>query len=403
MSFEIALTGINASSTDLDVIANNIANAGTTGFKRSRVDFADVYAQGTLGASGRGVQIGEVKQSFTQGDLNSTSNNLDLGIEGQGMFRLSDDGTDVFTRAGNFGLDSDGYITSSDDLRLTGYGADEEGRVLPVLGDLRVSYEDIQPKTTENVELSMNLDTEAEVLPPFDVADPDTYNFSTPTTVFDSLGASQTATAYFHKEAPNTWKSYLYVDGVEVSQGGGDELVFNQDGGLETVNGAPDTLLQTNTFSPASGAADMAMSFDVGTITQYQSGFGVNQITQDGYTTGRLDDVDIDPEGQLFGRFSNGQNKLMGQIVLANFTNAQGLNAAGGTNWTETPESGPATIGPPGSASLGMIQSGNLEQSNVNLTEELVSMIGAQRAFQANAQVISTSDQVTQTVINIRR
>lgn len=403
MSYEIALTGVNAASTELDVIANNIANAGTTGFKRSRADFADVFAGGSLNASGRGVKVSAIKQNFSQGDLSISDNNLDLGIEGQGMFRLSDNGATVYTRAGAFGVDNEGYVVSADNLRLTGYSADAEGRIEPTIGDLQVNFKDIQPKVTGTVEVSMNLDSDAEVLAPFDVTDPDTFNFSTQTTVYDSLGAGQTATTYFHKDAPNTWSSFLFVDGTEISQAGGDQIVFTPEGQLDTINGAAGTTITSSSFAPASGGAPMDLTYDISNITQYQSKFGVNQIVQDGYTTGRLDDVEFDAEGILFGRFSNGQTKTMGQVVLGNFTNLQGLSAAGGTNWAETPVSGGATIGTPGSASLGLIQSGALEQSNVNLTEELVSMIGAQRSFQANAQVISTADQVTQTIINIRR
>ncbi len=402
MSYEIALTGINAASTELDVIANNIANSGTTGFKRSNVEFADVFASGAMNISGRGVKVTDVRQNFSQGDLTTSDNSLDLGVEGQGMFQLSDNGSPVYTRAGAFGLDEEGYVVSSDDLRLRGYSADADGRIEPTLGDIQVEFKDIQPKVTSTVELNMNLDSDAEVLPPFDVTDPDTYNFSTQTTVYDSLGAGQTATTYLHKDAPNTWTSYLFVDDQPINAAG-DELVFTAEGQLDTVNGAAGTTTQSGPFTPVSGGSDMDLTYDISNITQYQSKFGVNQIAQDGYTTGRLDDVEFNTEGVLFGRFSNGQTKEMGQVVLANFTNKNGLSAAGGTNWSETPDSGPATIGTPGSASLGLIQSGSLEQSNVNLTEELVSMISAQRGFQANAQVISTADEVTQTVINLKR
>lgn len=435
MTFEIALTGLNAASTELDVISNNIANTGTTGFKESRADFADVYAVNSLGATGRGVRVSDVKQNFGQGDLESTNNNLDLAIEGEGLFGVSDDGVIAYTRAGNFSLDSQGFIVNSEDNRLQGYGADENGDILPLLGDLRVEFADVQPKKTEAVELSMNLNSDAEVVgldtpaPAFDweasasgadltatppVAaqpSPDSYSFTSPMTVYDSLGSSQTATAYFRKTDSNEWASWIFVDGENVSadKENGYTIAFNDDGSLKTAYSGttapadPATTLSTGTFTPSSGAAEMALSFDLSSVTQFDNEFGVNQIVQDGYATGRLSDVDIDQQGHVYGRYSNGQTKTMGQIVLTNFTNEQGLLPIGNSMWVETPESGSAATGEPGSASLGLITSGSLEQSNVNLTEELVSMISAQRNFQANAQVISAADTITQTIINIRR
>ncbi len=407
MTFDIALTGINAASTQLETISNNIANNATTGFKRSRAEFADVYAVSTFGATnpavGQGVRVSGIKQEFQQGDTTFTNNNLDLSVEGQGMFRLEDNGKPIYTRAGNFGLDREGYIVNSSGHTLTGYRTNADDQLEPIIGDLKIDYSDIQPLASTNVELAMNLDIKDAVLPPFDVTDPSTFNFSTSTTVYDSLGASQLANVYFHKDAPNTWSTYTFVDGAEVSQLGGDELVFDTSGIIQSINGLPGGTYTTNTFTPQSDAADMSLTFNVSEITQFDNAFGVNKIVQDGYAAGRLEDFDVDPSGIIFGRFSNGQAKTMGQVTLTNFPNHAGLRQIGDTSWTETFASGEPATGEPGSASLGQLQAGSLEGSNVDITQELVSMIGAQRSFQANAQVISTGDTLTQTVINIRR
>jgi len=407
MTFDIALTGINTASADLEVISNNIANGATTGFKRSRAEFADIFATSRLGASslatGRGARVAEIRQDFAQGDVEFTDNNLDLTIDGQGFFETADNGKRLFTRAGAFGLDRDGFVVNAQGHQLQGYGVDGEGNILPIIDSLSFDYSDIPPKSTEEVSLAMNLDSLVQVPQPFDVDNPSSYNYTTSTTVYDSLGSSQVATTYLRKDTENSWSSFLYVDGVEVSQPGGDELAFDTNGELVSVNGSTDNTYTSTVFSPVSGASPMSMRFDLSAITQFEGPFGVNNITQDGFSSGRLDDFDVDSTGVIFGRFSNGQASIMGQIVLANFPNPSGLQQMGNNAWAESYDSGSPAIGEAGSASLGLIQAGALEASNVDITQELVAMIGAQRSFQANAQVISTGDTLTQTVINIRR
>ena len=274
MTFDIALSGINAASTDLEVISHNIANSATTGFKKSRAEFADVFATSRLGSSstavGRGVQVASIRQDFTQGDVNFTDNNLDLSIDGQGLFRISDNGKELYTRAGQFGLDREGYVVNSQDQRLVGYGVDEDGEVLPISEDLQIDYADIPPKVTENVSLSMNLDSQTQVLPPFNVADPKTYNYSTATTVYDSLGASQVATSFFKKDSPNEWSVFTYVDGTEVSQTNGDQLSFNAAGELTSVNGGPSLTTTSSSFNPQSGANPMSFAYDLSAISQFE-------------------------------------------------------------------------------------------------------------------------------------
>ncbi|MFK7861415.1 MAG: flagellar hook protein FlgE [Granulosicoccus sp.] len=409
MTSEIALTGINAASTQLDSIANNIANNATTGYKRSRVEFADVYALSTFGgnspAVGQGVQVAGVRQEFGQGDMTFTNRNLDLSVEGLGMFKLNDNGSSTYTRSGNFGMDREGYITDLNGNKLTGFGVSAEGVLQPIETDLQIDYTDLEPRASSSIDVEANLDIKAPILPPFDSTDPGTFNFSTSTTVYDSLGSAQVANIYFRRDAPNTWSAFSFVGGMAVSTDPlvGDQVNFTPDGALQDVNGDPSGVFSSTLFNPVSGSDPMQITYDISKISQFDNGFGVNRIQQDGYAAGRLEDFDIDDTGTFFGRFSNGQAKTMGQITLTNFSNPEGLRQIGATRWQETFASGEPATGEPGSASLGKLRAGGLEGSNVDITKELVEMITAQRSFQANAQVISTGDTLTQTVINIRR
>lgn len=408
MSFLTALSGINSAAADLGVISNNIANSSTTGFKSSRAEFADIYAASYIGtasnAIGSGVRLAGVAQQFAQGNVTFTNNALDLAINGQGFFRLSDNGTVVYSRAGAFSVDRNGYIVNSAGQRLTAFQADALGNITGAIGDLQLSTTDIAPKASSTVTVGLNLN--AAATPPlsaFSPGDATSYNNSTSLTIYDSLGASHLATMYYRKTAANTWETYLYVDGTLVD--GPDTLGFSSSGALATINGVavPPTTLTSPSFTPSGGGAAMTLALDYAASTQFGSAFGVNSLTQDGYTTGRLRGVDIDSSGVVFARYTNGQSRALGQVVLANFSNAQGLRQLGNTGWAESFASGAALTGAPGTASLGVLQSGALEGSNVDLTQELVNMITAQRNFQANAQVISTLDSVTQAVINIRR
>lgn len=408
MSFRTALSGLNSASADLGVISNNIANSSTTGFKSSRAEFADIYAASNIGTSsnaiGSGVRLASVAQQFSQGNVAFTNSALDLAINGQGFFRLSDNGTVVYSRAGAFSVDRNGYIVNSADQRLTAFQADALGNITGAIGDLQLSTADIAPKVSSAVTVGLNLNAAATVpASAFSPGDATSYNNSTSLTIYDSLGSSHLATMYYRKTATaNTWETYLYVDGTLVD--GPDSLGFSTSGALATVNGTavPPTTLTSPSFTPSGGGAAMTLALDYASSTQFGSPFGVNSLTQNGYTTGRLSGVDIDAGGVVFARYTNGQSRALGQVALANFSNAQGLRQLGNTAWAESFESGAALTGAPGTASLGVLQSGALEGSNVDLTEELVNMITAQRNFQANAQVISTLDTVTQAIINIR-
>lgn len=426
MPFRIALSGLNAASDELRVVGNNIANASTTGFKKSRAEFADIYPSSNLGtatnAIGSGVKVANIAQQFIQGNVNFTDNNLDLAISGQGFFRLNASGTSVYTRAGEFGVDSSGYVVNASNQRLTAYQADSSGNITGALGDLRLDTSALSPKATTTVSAKLNLDsTQTTTFAPypggtaFSRTDPATYNHSTSLTVYDSLGNPIVATLYFRKTTTaNTWETHTWITN---SAGTATEVIptgyvagrpatiaFTSAGALSTVTpaGSPATAVSYQATSPGTGAANLTLSGDLAGTSQYGSPFSVTSLTQNGYATGNLSGITIGDTGVVQARYTNGQSRTLAQVALANFSNTQGLQQLGNTTWAETFKSGAALIGAPGSSSLGLIQSGALEGSNVDLTEQLVNMITAQRNFQANAQVITTSDTITQTIINIR-
>jgi flagellar hook protein FlgE len=401
MAFRIAVSGLRAATADLDVTGNNIANANTTGFKASRVQFADIYAVSNLGASqaaiGQGVQLSSVAQQFNQGNISFTDNNLDLAINGQGFFMLDDNGTQIYTRAGAFGVDKNGFVVNSTGQTLMAFQA-SGGAVTGALGPLQISTANIPPQASTLMEAGVNLD--AGATPPtaaFDPTDPNSFNSSTSVTIFDSLGQEHLAAVFFSKTGSNAWDTHLVIDGDTTQTAAVQGLTFNNTGQL--TSGMP---VSFGAFTPTTGATAINLSLDFTGSTQFGAPFGVNTLSQDGFTTGRLSGIDIDEQGVMLARFSNGQSQIQGQVALANFQNPQGLQPMGDTNWAETNSSGNALIGSPGSSSLGLVQSSALEESNVDLAEQLVNMIVAQRNFQANAQMIRAEDETTQTIINIR-
>ena len=405
MPFAIALSGLNAASSDLSVTANNIANVNTNGFKGSRAQFAEVFAVGTQSvsssAAGSGVRLSTIAQQFTQGNIDFTDNALDLAIGGEGFFVLSDNGARTYSRAGAFGVDNEGYVVNPQGQRLQAYPFAGNGLFnTGTPADLQLVTGANPPQATTRADFGLNLPANAPqpANPTFDPLDPSSFNHTTSVTVYDSLGSAHTATVFFIKDAAaNTWNTQVEIDGTAVA--GSTPLVFNQDGSVQSPAGG---LMPLAAYSPGNGAADITMSLDFGTATQFGDAFGVNSLSQDGFTTGRLTGISVDEEGVVFARFTNGQSTSLGKLALANFVNPQGLQQLGDTTWGESFSSGDALLGEAGTASFGSIQSGALEASNVDLTAQLVNMITAQRNFQANAQMISTADTVTQTVINIR-
>ncbi len=421
--FTTALSGLNAATTGLDVIGNNISNSGTIGFKSSRVNFSDIYATSNLGISkntaGSGVQVEGITQQFGQGNLTFTSNNFDMAITGTGFFRLEDNGEVFYTRAGAFGMDRNGYIVNAIGQRLTGYMADANGVISGGLVPLQLDTSDSAPSATTSVAVGVNLDstqTAPEATATFNPEDATTYNHSTSLTAYDSLGNPILVTTYYRKsDTLNEWNVYTYITDPQgnqtevIPEGGvsGDPLIlsFNADGTLDSVtpnNGVSTAQSAFEPVDPGTGADPLTFTLDLAGTTQYGAAFSVNNLEQDGYTTGRLSTVTTNEEGIMTARYTNGQTKYIAQVALADFTNPQGLQQLGSNTWAETYDSGPPVVGSPGTGTLGLIYAGALEESNVDLTEQLVNMITSQRNFQANAQVITTADTLTQTIINIR-
>ena len=455
MSFNIGLSGLRAATSDLNVTGNNIANAGTAGFKQSRAEFSDVYAASILGtgrnAQGSGVLLSDVTQLFNQGNINFTSNPLDMAINGSGFFITSSNGEINYTRAGYFGTDRDGYIVNNFGHNLQGYQADDQGNLMPVKANLQVQAQQIQPRATTSVVQNLNLNSNAlrpsqagtMAAPTFDPADSKSFNWSTSTNIYDEQGNAHVMTQYFVKnEAPalNGWMMHVLVDGVNpgdptstvpytyalnydsagqlanpafTPQGATPAGGLNDPADPGYVNGVfalgagdwvpaePDPASVQGAMVP-NGAASQPFTFDMRSSTQYAATFSVNAVSQDGYTTGQLAGLEIDDTGIIFARFTNGQSKVQGQVLLANFANMQGLTPVGKTAWAQSFESGEPVIGTPRSSTLGALQSGALEDSNVELSDQLVNLIVAQRNYQANAKTIETNSAITQTIINIR-
>lgn len=424
MSFQQGLSGLNAASKQLEVIGNNVANANTVGFKQSRAEFADVFANSLTGGGatqiGIGTSLATVAQQFTQGNVTSSNNSLDIAINGGGFFRMTNNGAVTYSRNGQFKMDKLGFIVDSANKHLTGYAADSAGTLqkgAPV--DLNISTSDLQPKASVKIVGLVNLDSRkaTPVTTPFSPTDPTTYSDSTAVTVFDSLGNSHTLQSFFVKTAtPNKWDIYTTADGISttVLPTPTATLTFPATGSGLSPTSSPASPTPV-TFSPLNppippattptvptGAAAMALTLDYSGSTQFGSSFSINSLSQDGYTSGRLASFNTSADGTIVGRYSNGQSRTLGQVVLASFANPNGLQSLGGNAWSESSTSGAPLVGAPSSGTLGVLQASAVEDSNTDLTAELVNMITAQRYYQANAQTIKTQDQVLQTLVNLR-
>jgi flagellar hook protein FlgE len=406
MPFNIALTGLNAANQDLNVTANNLANVSSTGFKGSRAEFGDLFASTQRGVSatavGNGVSVTEVAQQFTQGNIETTGNNLDLAISGNGFFTMSQGGALSYTRDGEFQLDANGNVVNSQGLNLQVYPPLATGGYnTGGLQNLSLQTNESPPNATTTA--TLNADLPANAVAPTDATfsptDPNSYTNTTSLTTYDSLGAAHTATMYFIKGATaNQWTTQLYVDGNAV--GTQQALTYDTSGNLTAPAGGKITF---PAYTPATGANPMTMTFDLSGTKQYGENFTVNSVSQDGFTTGKLTGVSIDQTGVVQARFTNGRSVNLGQLAMANFANPQGLQQLGNQTWAQTNNSGQAVMGVAGNSGVGTVASGSLEDSNVDTTSALVDMIKAQRDFQANAQMIQTDNQLTQTIINIRQ
>ncbi|MGY3886344.1 flagellar hook protein FlgE [Aeromonas aquatica] len=452
MSFNNALSGINAAQKDLNVTANNIANVNTTGFKESRAEFADVYANSIFVNAktqvGNGVATGAVAQQFHQGALQFTNNALDLAIQGNGFFVTSDSMNSLdrtYTRSGAFKLNENSYMVSNSGGYLQGYETNADGtpKAVSINATKPIQIPDRagEPVMTSRIDAGFNLPSTASPLAAgngaadaskFDPKDSTTYSSSTSVVVYDSLGEPHTITQYFVKEAdpadvtkpvvPTAWRMYLYQGDKPIDIAGGTattmatgvsqaplsaRVTFDASGKMVTPT--TPAVIKTEQLGAAgagiiTNGADgtQAIEMKLGPVTQYSSPFEVNKLTQDGSTVGRLTKVEIGADGIVSATYSNATTVKVAMVAMAKFANSQGLTQVGDTSWRQSLLSGEALPGTPNSGTFGSIKSSALEQSNVDLTTELVDLITAQRNFQANSRSLEVNTSLQQSILQIR-
>lgn len=443
MAFTTALSGLNAASNNLAVTGNNIANANTVGFKRSRSEFADVYASSISGVSnitpGAGVVVANVAQQFNQGNLTFTDNNLDLAISGEGFFNLAKNPTETtdisYTRDGEFKLDANGYMVNNQGKALLVYKPNgpsvTDGFSTGITQPVQINTLTGLPSATNKVQLAINLNANdaVPIVTPFDPTNTNSYNQQTSTTVYDSLGSPHFLTTYYVKGASTSsstdWNVYHYMSEpatptAQTPVNAGTYLTTVTPPASATALPIPATMtfdssgkltnpltgrfaLSAYTMTPPTGAAPINIAaMDYFGSTQVQAKFSVNNQVQDGMPAGRLTGISIDKDGIIFARFSNGGSQAMGKVALSRFPNNNGLTKLGDTTWGQTSNSGDPIHGEAGANSFGTIQSGALESSNVDLSAQLVNLIVAQQSYQANAQTITTENKNMETILNIR-
>ena len=445
MSFQQGLSGLNAMSTALNAVSNNVANASTVGYKSSNANFANLYAASLSGGgsvnAGIGVTVSTIAQAFTQGNITSTSNSLDLAINGNGFYKMqASDGSTVYTRNGQFSTDNQGYVINDAGNYLMGYAATADGTIVasdPV--KLQLDTSNMAPQATGealggNATMELQLDSEEDVIDtatfPFVATDTDTYTYSTAMTIYDTLGVDHTLTTYYVKSSSSstdgsTWEVWATLDGDADSAAMMGTLLFDTSGKLtgtlaaDGTDQSPVTVLELPTASADgdawtvdTGAADMGydatgaalpnwkMDFDESTA--YGGDSTVNAKSQGGYAQGNLSSYSVGSDGIIQGNYSNGESKILGQVVLTVFPNNNGLQNVGNNLWVATAASGEGLDGTPGAGARGVLQSSAVEDSNVDLTTELVNMITLQRNYQANSQSIKTQDEMMQVIVNLK-
>jgi flagellar hook protein FlgE len=413
MAYDQGLSGLAAAENDLNVIGNNIANANTVGFKESTAVFADVYANSIATAVnnqiGIGTQLAAVQQDFSQGTIDSTGQALNVAINGTGFYQMSNNGALTYSRNGVFQLNSNGYITNAQGLQLMGYAANSNGVINSATTvPLQVPTTNIAPNATQNITAQLNLDA-MDTVPTtaFNPATPTTqgsYNYSTSIQTYDALGGTSQINMYFVKTAAGSWNVYAGQSTGSANLVG--TVNFNSAGQITSTTNAAGTATATLgefqvPVTNTDGSANQTINLNLTGTTQYGSTDGVNNLAQDGYGAGQLTNFSIGSTGILTGNYSNGQTMSLGQIVLANFNNPNGLQDLGGNEYAATSASGVPQISTPGSTNHGTLTGGAVEESNVDLTTQLVDLITAQRNYQANAQTIKTQQTVDQTLINL--
>jgi flagellar hook protein FlgE len=431
-SLYTGISGMNANGTALAVIGDNIANLNTNGFKGSRVTFGDVLSQTVSGGAGssqvgRGVMIKEIATQFTQGAFESTGNALDLAIDGDGFFQVRNGEMKLYTRAGQFTLDKDGKVVNPDGYVLQAFLADSSGKISGTTGDLVFSNAPSRAELTTSAEIAANLNAnELEQTAPFTLDsngdgvndDPANYNSSTTISVYDSLGGEQKVTVYFSKTAANTWDAnFVYqnpdpADPNTLVLAGTQSLTFDTDGSLIDDNsgtpidfdfGAAVVTPQAISFDFGTGTGEAAPGTGFDGTTQFASAFSVSNFSQNGYGAGIFKNITFNENGIVSAIFTNGQSRVIGQMALGRFLDPGSLTKLGRNMFAETYDSGPAVIGTPDTSGIGRLLSNTLELSNVDLAQEFVKLISAQRAFQANSRIITTTDELMQELVNLKR
>ncbi|WP_174291450.1 flagellar hook protein FlgE [Sphingomonas bacterium] len=417
MTFYTSLSGLQAAQTDMSTISHNLANVATNGFKKSRTDFADVIAS-SLAVDptklvGSGVVVKGNVQQFAEGNLTTTSSSLDLAVSGDGFFAVKTSGTTPqldYTRNGAFQVNANHFITDAQGSYLQAYPVDSEGNVTATgtdgLQNVQLPETSGSPVATSSVTLKVNLSSGSTApTGSFDRSNASTYNNSTATTIYDANGNSETLTNYYVKGATDgsgntSWSVHSFVGDEQLTSGGSPTttLTFNNAG----VMTSPTTATNFDTFQPSGSPTAQTISFDLSSSTQYSSAFAVASRTQNGKAAGELSGVSVDANGLITASFTNGDSKKLGVVALANFTNPAGLKQLGSSYWSSTGVSGGAIMGSANQASFGNLMTGTLEGSNVDITEELVDLIAAQRNFQANAKALDTASQISETIFNIR-
>lgn len=427
----VSLSGLSAAQLDLNTTSNNIANANTFGFKQSRAEFGDVYSSSLFtkaqSTPGGGVQVNKVAQQFNEGSSVYTNNPMDLRVNGTGFFAVSKDrmqpNQNELTRNGAFHLNKDNYMVTSNDQFLLGYQVDPNSGEVASYDPkpLNIPAEFGKPKQSENITIGVNLPANAEGKDPakFNINDPDSYNRSTSSTIYDSMGQSYKMTTYYVKDQtqPNTWQSYYSVTDQEgekpVNISGGDAssngqvghtIKFNNDGTLASINGGNPIVSSPLGENVNLNGSDptQTLKFDLNSATQFAAPFELSKFDEDGATTGFLTKVDFDEFGNVLGTYSNGESVTLGRVALVRVPNEQGLDKKGGTQWDSTQASGNKIWGESNKGSFGSIGNGSLEQSNIDMTQELVDLISAQRNFQANSRALEVHNQLQQNILQIR-
>lgn len=421
-SFTIGVSGLNASGQGMGVIGDNIANAGTNGFKSSRAEFQDVLAVSLKGIEGgdqfgAGTKLGHIKPIMTQGDITRTESVTDLALSGDGMFTIDSPAGRSFTRDGSFHFDKEGQLTTMDGYKVLGFQADESGKMLNKIDAIKLGNTTIAAKGSKEVAMSMNLDSRMNKTE-FKIENPEkTSNFSNSMTIYDNIGTARTVTAYYNKTDNNTWEYHIAADGKDVEDGKPDtmyemasgSLLFNDKGQLEEEKEGK------NSFNFNKGAAkDQKITFNWGqslkeggtgldASTQYGSDSAIARHTQDGSSAATLTSLSFNDKGILTANYNNGETRDIAQIAVAKFENNEGLFKIGKNLFKESKSSGQAALGKPSESGRGEVLSKSVELSNVDIANEFVNLMTAQRNFQANAKTLTTADQMLQEVLQIKR